>query len=131
MTVVITGTYPAEFYAHFQPTRINRLCIVERHDYSREITDLSKSAKPFNWISIRHSKTVGEDMRLVHALQAGTDQSCTGRYNVRIWDCHSDLATGLAAGADSLNTDIGEIAALQKLVTESGILNPGPSSQGL
>ena len=30
VTVVITGAYPAEFYSHFAPGAVNRLCIVER-----------------------------------------------------------------------------------------------------
>jgi len=119
LTVVITGAYPDKFYANFRPDVVNRLCVVERHDYAGEISDLSKSGRTFNWVSIRHSKTEGKDASIVQTLQSGTDPSCPGRFNVRIWDCHRDLAIGLAAGADSLNCDIGEIRILQGMLVGS------------
>ena len=76
------------------------------------------AAEPFNWASIRHSKTPGEDARRVLALQTGTDSGWPGKFNVPIWDCHGDLAVGLAAGADSLNCDIGEIQGLRRMLVE-------------
>jgi hypothetical protein len=86
---------------------------VRRH---KNEPDLSDRGRSFNWVSIKHSKTPGEDARRVRALQTGTDSGCPGNYNVRIWDCHGDLAVGLAAGADSLNCDVGEIQEFRKML---------------
>jgi hypothetical protein len=118
ITVVITGSYPSEFYSHFEPAVIDPLCIAERHNYSGEVTDLSKHGRPVNWISIRHSKTPGDDAKRVRALQSATDHGSPGKFNVRIWDCHQDLALGLATGADSLNCDLAEIDPFLKMLAD-------------
>ena len=107
MTVMITGAYPKEFYSHFAPARVDSLCIAERHDYSGEITNLS--GQRFQWVSIKHSTKPGEDARRVRALHDGTDPAIPGKFNVRIWDCHTDLADALSSGADSLNCDRDEL----------------------
>jgi len=112
VTVVITGAYPLEFYSHFPPATVNRLCIVESHDYSDEITDLS--GQRFQWVSIKHSKKLGEDARRVRALHDGTDPAIPGKFNVRIWDCQGDLEQAIASGADSLNCDRDEIELFKK-----------------
>lgn len=108
ITVVITGSYPGQFYSHFRPEAINRLCIAERHDYASEITCLSTAGTRINWISIRHSKTAGDDARRVSELHS--------KFNVRIWDSHKDLPLALTTGADSLNCDVNEIEGFKKLL---------------
>ena len=116
VTVVITGSYPLEFYSHFPMESVNRLCIAEGHDYSREIINLPEHHTIFQWVSIKHSKRLGEDARRVRALHDGTDPAIPGKYNVRIWDCHADLADALSSGADSLNCDRDELEAFQRVL---------------
>lgn len=119
ITVVVTGSYPRQFYSSFQPKIINRLCLAETHDYAGEIRNLSRRAANVNWISIRHSKTAGADAKRIAALHSGTEKETPGRFNVRIWDCHRDLAIGLAAGADSLNCDLEEIEPFRKMLPDT------------
>ena len=114
VTVVITGSYPLEFYSHFPPETVNRFCIAERHDYTGEITNLS--GQRFQWVSIKHSTKPGEDARRVRALHDGTDPAIPGKFNVRIWDCHADLEQALTSGADSLNCDRDELEAFQRVL---------------
>ena len=114
VTIIITGAYPRQFYAHFPKEAVNRLCIVEGHDYTGEITDLS--GQRFQWVSIKHSKKLGDDARRVRALHDGTDPAIPGKYNVRIWDCQGDLADALSSGADSLNCDRDELDEFQHLL---------------
>lgn len=122
ITVVITGAYPREFYAHFPPDRVNRLCIAETHDYAGEMANLSPKSQPFQWVSIRY----GEGMKTrVDALHNGTDPAVHGRFNVRIWDGHKHMADCLTDGADSVNADRDEITTLQGLIA-----NQPPKSTG-
>lgn len=129
ITAVITGSYTTRFYAHFKPDVINRLCITERHNYEGEITNLSKGKPCINWVSIRHSRTAGDDAKRVRALHEGTDPALPGTFNVRIWDCHKDLAVGLAAGADSLNCDIDEIEVLHKMLKNRVTIEAAPAPE--
>ncbi len=113
ITVVITGSYPREFYSHFKPEQINRLCIAETHDYSDEIVNLSPGRTQFQWVSIRYGKDIVSRVRSLHD---GTDTGAKGRFNVRIWDGHAAMSECLAAGADSVNADRDEIVTLQELI---------------
>ena len=116
VTVVITGAYPREFYSHFPSAAVDRLCIVEGHDYTGEIANLS--GRNYQWVSIRHSKKPGDDAARVRALHEGTDPAVHGKFNVRIWDCHADLADALSSGADSLNCDRDEIESFEYLLAK-------------
>lgn len=129
ITVVITGSYAARFYGHFKPEVINRLCVAERHNYEGEIANLSRGTTCINWVSIRHSRTAGEDAKRVRALHDGVDPTLPGKFNVRIWDCHKDLAVGLAAGADSLNCDIDEIEVLHKMLDNRFTIKAEPAPE--
>lgn len=129
ITVVITGSYVRQFYAHFKPEVINRLCIAERHNYEGEITNLSRQKPCINWVSIRHSRTAGDDAKRVRALHDGIDPTLPGRFNVRIWDCHKELSIGLAAGADSLNCDIDEIEVLHKMLRNRITIEAKPAPE--
>ncbi len=129
ITIVITGSYPTQFYAHFKPEAIDRLCIAERHDYEGEITNLSPGNSCINWVSIKHSQTPGDDAKRTHALQNGADPDLPGKFNVRIWDCHKDLSIGLAAGADSLNCDIDEIEVLHTMLQDGVSIEAEPAPE--
>lgn len=112
ITAVITGEAD-ELYAHFQTRReqLNRLGIVERHDYSAEIGNLSACAVPFQWVSVQHDGQRGR----VNPLHSGTDGQLAGRYNLRIWDCDDDPVC-LASGADDVNTDPDEVEGFEQLI---------------
>ncbi len=112
ITIVITGGYPREFYAHFPPEMINRLCIAETHDYAGEITNLSALQTCFQWVSLKY----GRDIDRMKALQTGTDPRLQGRFNVRIWDGHANMDKCVEAGADSINADRDEIDTLYDLI---------------
>lgn len=117
ITVVITGSFVREFYAYFAPEAVNQLCIVETHNYADEIIDLAQHKQVFQWVSIRHSQTYGEDCARVCALHNGTDSSTPGKFNVRIWDCHKDLKLSINTGADSLNCDRDEIEEFLRVLS--------------
>ena len=113
ITVVITGSYPREFHAHFAQERVNRLCVAETHDYTGEITNLAADGTGFQWASLRYADGI---RARVAALHNGTDPSIPGRFNVRIWDGHKNMDKALASGADAVNADKDEIGALEVLI---------------
>jgi hypothetical protein len=112
ITVVITGAYPRQFYSHFPPEMVNRLCIAETHDYAGEISSLSSTETCFQWISLRW----GVEKSRVYDLQHGVDTRLQGRFKVRIWDGHANMDKCLAFGADSVNADRDEIDTLNELI---------------
>jgi hypothetical protein len=115
ITVIITGEYRRHFHAHFAATRINRLCIVEDHDYSQEILNLAAGHPPFQWVAL---KSGGERGR-VNDLHTGQDTQLRGRYNVRVWDCRPrDLGQCLASGVDQINCDRAYMETLKQLIRD-------------
>jgi hypothetical protein len=112
ITAVLTGEADA-LYDHFlgRTEQLNRLAVVEKHDYSAEIGNLSACALPFQWVSMAHDGQRGR----VNALHSGTDTELAGRYNLRIWDCDDDPVC-LASGADDVNTDPDEVEGFEELI---------------
>ena len=115
ITVVISGDYRHCFYSHFPPVQINRLCIVEDHNYDGEIVNLSKQDAPYQWIAFKSGRERGR----VNGLHAGTDPEIKGRYNVRVWDCDpKDFDLCLASGVDQINCDREQVDALKRIIRD-------------
>lgn len=115
ITAIITGEYRRHFHAHFAATRINRLCIVEDHDYSQEIVNLAAGHPPFQWVALKS----GSERGRVNDLHTGQDARLRGRYNVRVWDCRPrDLGQCLAAGVDQINCDRVHVETLKELIRD-------------
>ncbi len=113
ITVVISGEFRHMFLRHFPPEQINRLCIVEDHNYEGEIVNLAEHQTPFQWVTFRS----GGERGRVNRLHTGTDPQLEGRYNVRVWDCSSDdLGLCLASGVDQINCNRDQVEELARLI---------------
>jgi hypothetical protein len=125
ITVVITGAHVGDMRAYFADrlSDLNRRCILEGHDYSREIGNLSDGKFPFQWTAIQHPGEYGR----VNALHSGTDSRLKGRYNVRVWGEGASLGDALASGADSINCDHEQVVPFEALVRRQGAAGAHPS----
>jgi hypothetical protein len=123
ITVVITGASAQTFYFRYQRAELNLRCIVEGHDYSSEIVNLSKGRIPFQWVSIQHD----DERARVNKLHNGIDRNQTGKFNVRVWDGHDELPLVLASGADSVNCDQSEIESFKQLILSQKPRGASPS----
>jgi len=115
ITAIITGEHRRRFHAHFAPAQINRFCIVEDHDYSQEIVNLTTGHPTFQWVALKSGSESGR----VNDLHAGKDAQLVGRFNVRVWDCPPDkLGLCLASGVDQINCDGAQIETLKQLIRD-------------
>ncbi len=106
ITFVVTGALAGDLYDEYGASGLNRLAIVEGHDYANEIQPLSPGA--FQWKAIEYGSVPG---KINTAHQSG--------FNVRVWFSNGDedkLRGALAAGADSLNCDFDEIGFCHELL---------------
>lgn len=127
ITVVFTGSWLDELEARFQRRRglLDRLCILENRGYEDRIISLAPKQPRFAWTALRYPVTVER----VAGLQAGTDSSLKGRYNVRIWGGAGRFAEMLATGADSINVDheqVPEFVALAHPINRAARLQDRP-----
>lgn len=125
ITVVVTGAWLAQMRARFADRLpdLNRRCILENHDYTGEITNLSSGAIPFQWTAIQHP---GEQGR-VNALHAGSDARLTGRYNIRVWGSGADVGGAFFSGADSVNCDHEQVVPFEDFLRHQNASGYHPS----
>jgi hypothetical protein len=104
--------------------QINRLCIVEGHDYGNEIANIARGHPPFQWKMFRS----GDERGKVNVIHAGTDPKLKGRYNVRVWDCAPrDFRQCLASGVDQINCDRDQVALLKEVIRDQSPTGRSPT----
>ena len=115
ITVVVSGKYRHQLLALFPADKVNRLCLVESHDYGPEINNLAEGQPPFQWVALKS----GDERGRVNSLHLGTDPRVQGQHNVRVWDCDpDDMLVCLASGADHINCDRDQVTALKRMIRD-------------
>ena len=126
ITVVITGSLAQTFYQQYQGRGLNRLAVVEEHNYAGEITDRSPAQNPrlpFQWTALKYGDSSGELRGMVNARH-------DSGYNVRAWfddDGDDAVRVAFAAGADSLNCDFNQIDFCNGMLRSQQPRGPFPS----
>lgn len=125
LTVVITGAWLHQFRAQFADRipDLDRRCILENHDYTTEIQNLSDNEIPFQWTAIQHPGEYGR----VNALHSGADRQLAGRYNIRVWGAGRYIHDAFFSGADSINCDHEQLVPFENFVRHEEASGRHPS----
>jgi len=113
ITVVISG-FRAALERSVGSAALDTLCIVEARNYGRRI-QVQDGPSRFQWLAVDYPI----DRERVRDFHEGRDPRARGRFNVRVVAAGPNLARAVAAGADAVNADLGEIGAAIRAVRAS------------